>query len=109
MEVENDKIVRIIKNKSDVWKLPPEKVQQVPKAYAVSEIRNQVFDRSHGHCDDCGRLVTKVTGEMHERVAKGKGGEVSLANCVFLCYGCHQQRPDSEHGNRRWQSAKGKV
>lgn len=106
VEVENDKIIRIIKNKSDVWKLLPDRVRQVPKAYAVGEIRNQVFDRSKGQCEDCGRRITKVTGELHERIPKGNGGEVSLANCCFLCYYCHQSRPDAAHGNRRWHPAK---
>lgn len=104
VEVEDGKIIRILRTTAEAWRLPAERVQQWPRSEAVKAIREQVFDRSKGECEDCGRRVTKMTGEMHERIPKGKGGEVSLANSCFLCYYCHQGRKDSAHGDRRWQS-----
>lgn len=85
------------------------------KAHAVGAIRAQVFDRATGdslageelsECEICGRIIRWDTFEMNERIPKGSGGEVSLENCEALCYACHQGRPDSAHGDRRWQTAK---
>lgn len=73
---------------------------------AVEQIRRQVFERSRNECENCGARITWNSMHMHEQVLKGKGGEVSLENCHALCGDCHEWRPDSEHGNRRWQSAR---
>lgn len=96
--------IRIIRLTSDVWKMPSGKVRQWPKADAVRAIRDAVFARADGCCEFCGRRITKVTGEMHEKTPKGDGGEVSLENSVMLCHFCHTGRADSEHGTRRWTS-----
>ena len=84
----------------------------MPKAEAVGSIRRQVFERARNpltglvECENCGRIITWEFGEMHERVPKGNGGEVSLGNCEALCRECHTGSQDSAHGNRRWQTAK---
>jgi uncharacterized protein with PIN domain len=74
---------------------------QMPRADAVHVIRQQVRKRAGGVCERCGEVISAVTGEMHENLPRGKGGEVSLENCEWLCHGCHQGRPDSAHGSRR--------
>ena len=106
VEVEDGRIIRILRTTAQAWRLPAERVQQLAKSEAVKAIREQVVARSNGECEDCGRRITPVTGEMHERVPRGKGGEVSLANCCFLCYYCHQG-PNGEHGDRYWGGRKG--
>ena len=106
VETKGDLIWRIIPHTHLVWNLPEETIQQWPRSEAVKTIRDQVFARSGGECEDCGARVTKVTGEMHERLPRGKGGEISMTNCCFLCHACHQGRPDSEHGARRFQTSK---
>ena len=94
---------------------PVERVYQTTKKEAVADIREQVFERCGGdspaggeihECEECGRRITWDTMEMHEKIPKGKHGEVSLENCVALCHLCHTGSADSAHGNRRWQTAK---
>lgn len=70
-------------------------------ADAIEDIRRQVFARSDGDCEFCGATITWNTMHQHERISRGEGGEVSVANCVALCYQCHIGRKDSEHGDRR--------
>ncbi len=78
----------------------------MPRAEAVGLIREFVRFRAGNACERCGVMLTKDTGEMHERLPKGKGGEVSLENCSWLCHACHQGAPDSAHGDRRWGGRK---
>jgi hypothetical protein len=109
-------VIRIFKFAKDARALPAEAVREYPKAYAVEQIRRFVFERSKDMdgvscCEFCGASLTWESGHMHERHAKGKQidgvfGEVSRANSCFICSGCHTERPDSAHGDRRWQSAK---
>ncbi len=81
-------------------------IEQIERAEAVASIRMQVFNRAGWRCERCGAPLTYQTGQMDERVSKGEGGEVSLDNCWLLCHGCHQGRPDAEHGNRQPQFGK---
>lgn len=76
-------------------------VDEWPRAWAVEIIRKQVIARANSACDRCGTIVSDDSGEMHETLPRGKGGEVSLENCEWLCHDCHQGREDSAHGNRR--------
>ncbi len=57
---------------------------------AVSSIRHQLWLRCRGECELCGSLVTEQGGHMHEQQHRGKGGEISLDNSVFICAKCHQ-------------------
>jgi len=103
--------IRIFRTVKDSLQVDVESVQEVPKAYAVGAIRRQVFARAGctphqiGECEWCGRNISWETGEMHEKVFKGKGGEVSVVNSVAICHECHQGK-NGAHGNRRWHSAK---
>ncbi len=56
---------------------------------AVGQIRHQLFIRSEGYCEFCDDRVTERGGQMHERLHRGQGGEISLANSVFICATCH--------------------
>lgn len=76
-------------------------VATMPRAEAVGLIRETLRYLAGDVCERCGAILTKETGEMHETKPKGKGGEVSLMNCEWLCHDCHQGRPDSAHGDRR--------
>ena len=106
VEVVDGKIIRIIRPQSDVWKLDADQFDLVSHGHAVSEIRKQVFKRANGECELCGALITEQTGELHEMLPKGNGGEVSIANSKAICHGCHTGRWDSEHGDRRWNGRK---
>ena len=103
--------VRIFRDRQ--WlNFPAGQVVEMTKAGAVGSIREQVFEFSRNpltglfECTNCGRIITYKSGEMHERVPRGKGGEQSLENCEALCRQCHTGSPDSAHGSRRWQMAK---
>jgi hypothetical protein len=72
----------------------------MPRAAAVSEIRHQLYERSKGNCELCGDIVTEQSAHMHERKHRGRGGEISLENSVFICYACHLG-PRGAHGARR--------
>ena len=95
---------------------PSNTVVSMDRSEAVKIIREQVFDRCHVYildagydfheCERCSKSINWMTMEMHERIPKGKGGEVSLENCEALCHSCHTGSPDSAHGNRRWQTSK---
>ena len=107
---EQGEVVRIFRTTKDYisYRLQfPEFVKTMSKAAAVGEIRRQVFERAKNACEWCGTRLTWDTGEMHERIHRGDGGEQSLANCIMLCRRCHTAPiPSSAHGNRRWHTAK---
>lgn len=106
-------VLRIIRSTAEAMRLPVESVREIERADAVAEIRRFVYERCggalHGECEWCAAPVMWSTGHMHERQFKGKGGEVSRDNCVFICPGCHIGRPDSAHGDRRWQTAEQEI
>ena len=58
---------------------------------AVKEIRHQLFVRSEGYCELCGDIVLESSGHLHEQQHRGKGGEISLANSVFVCAKTHHR------------------
>jgi len=99
--------VRIFKNYKASLRLPEYLVQRWPKGLAIRTIRSAIYKRSwdeggQAHCEKCGVGVTEDSGEMHEKNPRGKGGEISLENSVFICQNCHRKA----HGNRRWHSAR---
>jgi len=69
-------------------------ITQMSRTKAVSEVRQQLVHRANGACEYCSAAVTDQTGHMHEKVFRSHGGEISLANSVFICYPCHR----GEHG-----------
>ncbi len=80
-----------------------DRVAFVLRAVAVDDIRRAVWERDGRRCTHCGRAVTFGTMELHERVWRGRGGEVSVANGTTLCRDCHQDDPVAGHGARRPQ------
>lgn len=98
--------VRIFRNRHAALELPQERTRLWPRASAVHLIREAILLRSQGLCESgCGRRISRDTGEMHEKVPRGKGGEISLVNSVFICRPCHTG-PSGAHGDRRWQTSK---
>ena len=75
-------------------------VVQMFRDIATNDIRHALFLRSQGFCELCASVVTEKSGHMHERDPRGKGGEISLENSVFICARTHQL----EHKDRapRW-------
>ena len=109
--------IRVFRKDKEWLKIPLDKWIWMTKADAVALIRLQVFQRTggrvcegetvvQGKCEVCDRPISWETMEQHEKIFKGKGGEVSLTNCVALCSSCHQTGPNAAHKDRRWQSAK---
>lgn len=106
---ESNNIIRIFKNQglacaSEAYDRG--KVFEYPRKEAVEQIRRQVFERAKRRCEKCGEICT-WNFHMDERIAKGNGGEVSLANCWCLCAPCHVgDNGYSEHSNRFWGGGK---
>ena len=111
VELDGEQIIRIFRVNHEAYALSvehPEQVGYVARKVAVEEIRKSVFKRATDddgitHCEDCGKRIDFFTGHMHERLAKGKGGEVSIMNSVALCPRCHLE---VEHGDRVWGGRK---
>lgn len=97
------KIIRILKSCGVAIFLKPEQVVELPKGEAVTQVRRQVFDMSHGECRNCGAALNWASFHMHEQKPKGVGGEVSIWNSVALCADCHLNH---EHGKRKPQWTK---
>ena len=70
------------------------------RSKAVWNIRHACFLRSRGECEICTAPVTEVSGHMHEKLHRGKGGEISLVNSVFICPPCHKRQHADREG--RW-------
>ena len=105
--------VRIIKTAKLARALPDGQAIEWDKNDATEKIRRKVYERSKNavgqpECERCSKPVTWETGEMHERIhrgcrdTEGNRGEVSVANSIFICRGCHRK----EHGNRVWNKAR---
>jgi 5-methylcytosine-specific restriction endonuclease McrA len=71
-------------------------IMKMNRSEAVKIIRHQLWLRCAGECEICAAPVTEDSGHMHERVHRGKGGEISLENSVFICPPCHRR----EHADR---------
>lgn len=99
---ENGLPIRIFKNQKMAsahgrW----DKVAYVLRSAAVAEIRRQIWERDKKHCTHCGSSVSWAMMNMHERVWRGKGGEVSTGNGTTLCADCHQNSEVAGHGKRK--------
>jgi cytochrome c553 len=40
---------------------------------------------------------------MHEKVWRGRGGQISIWNSVLLCHRCHEKDKVAGHGSRQPQ------
>lgn len=69
---------------------PVDCFSMMERGVAVSAIRKQVFARSKGYCEYCGANLGEG-GHMHETVSRGRGGLISLTNCVAICAECHRK------------------
>jgi 5-methylcytosine-specific restriction endonuclease McrA len=97
------RVIRIFRHPASAIFLPPERVAEYAKAYAVEDVRRQVFDASNSECRNCGRPISWGSMHLHEQIPKSQQGEVSLTNSVALCAPCHLE---GEHGNRAPQFTK---
>lgn len=59
------------------------------KAAALALLRVVVYARDHGRCVRCSTNVDPITGELHHRQLRSRGGPDSGANCLWLCPVCH--------------------
>jgi len=92
VEVDMDgDVVRVFKNRSAASRVTDLNniVVQMEYTAAVKAVREAIVIRGHGFCELCGSPITKSNGHMHEQKHRGKGGEISLANSVFICSTCH--------------------
>jgi hypothetical protein len=112
IDPETELPIRILKHWAHASQLDQDVVRSMARSVAVGYIRNQVIARAIRNknilCEFCGNIITPGTGHMHEKIAKGDGGEVSLDNCVFICPRCHIGS-DGEHGDRQWMGRKEKY
>jgi hypothetical protein len=92
--------VRIFRNRSAANAFGQERIAEQNRFEAVAEIRHQIFLRSKGFCELGGEPITEASGHLHEQIHRGKGGEISLENSVFICYDCHLG-PMGAHRDRR--------
>ena len=110
LDPETELPTRIFKCTKKALKADPLYVMKMDRGKAVGMIRIQVIAKAIRQkailCQLCGAVVTETTGEMHEVLPRGKGGEISLDNCIYICYNCHIGKQDSEHGDRRFQTSK---
>jgi 5-methylcytosine-specific restriction endonuclease McrA len=83
--------VRIFRNRRAAHAFGKEWIAEQNRSEAVAEIRHQLWWRCKGECELCASPVTEQSGHMHEQVHRGKGGEISRANSVFICPPCHQR------------------
>jgi hypothetical protein len=97
--------IRILRTTKEAYELDPKVLRQMAKSVAVKYIRDQIVDRARrGNlilCEFCGQVINEFVGELHEQLPRGQGGEISLANSVFLCHECHTGKT-GEHGDRYW-------
>lgn len=88
---ENGRVSRIFRYPGQAITDPEQHlIRELPKIVAVKDVRDQVFERTRDQCEWCGNIITWKTMHMHEKVFRSKGGEVSLENCVGICYECHE-------------------
>lgn len=88
------RVIRIFKSKSQAmvaWQnIRGSGIGIMDRGAAVSSVRHQIWLRCGGECELCASSVNESSGHMHERQHRGKGGEISLANSVFICPMCHR-------------------
>lgn len=55
--------------------------------------RKHVWERTRGYCEaqNCQRIITEDTMEMHHKRRRSKGGDDSLGNLSGICRRCHRQ------------------
>lgn len=58
------------------------------------KVRNQVFDRANGRCENkrCGAILKPGEGEYDHILPAELGGDASVANCMLICRPCHKAK-----------------
>lgn len=58
------------------------------------KVRNQVFDRAAGHCENkaCRAALKPGEGEYDHVLPAAFGGEATVANCMLICRACHKAK-----------------
>ena len=95
VELVDNKIIRIFRNTGDAL-ASKGVVVQAQYGDAVASVRKAVFERADNSCEKCGVFITWDSMEMHEKVHRGKGGEISIYNSLAICKNCHR----TEHKDR---------
>jgi hypothetical protein len=95
--------IRIFKNLkcAGVTSIYPNRIACMLRSTAVSDIRRQIWERDKKRCTHCGNVVSWFVMQMHERLWRGRGGEVSVENGTTLCESCHIDDPVAGHGERK--------
>lgn len=81
-------------------------IAEYSRQWATDFIRRAVFVRDNWTCTHCGDEISwdgPNRGHLHERLFRGNGGEISVANSTTLCYTCHMADPVAGHGKRKPQ------
>jgi 5-methylcytosine-specific restriction endonuclease McrA len=81
----------------------PPSVLHPHKRYPVSqrewlEMVEQLFARSGGRCERCGKTLRRATMEPHHVTSRAKGGPDALDNLLAVCHACHEEI----HGKPQW-------
>lgn len=95
--------IEILKNEKHAAQLQDVRVGYLHRSVATEQIRRQIYAQQLRACAHCGSPVTWYTMELHERLWRGRGGEISVSNSVGLCNTCHQKDPIAGHGKRAVQ------
>ncbi|MFZ2050452.1 MAG: hypothetical protein WAU69_05910 [Solirubrobacteraceae bacterium] len=85
---------------------------EFPRAAAVKTIRRVIFERDNYTCTNCGdSSLNWDSGHMHEKLHRGQGGNISVANGITLCYRCHLLDEEVGHGKRQpqWSAGSGQM
>jgi HNH endonuclease len=89
----NQRIVRIFRSHHAAVHLVSKReafyAVEMNRSEAVGAIRHNLFVRSGSDCEICGSPITESGGHMHEQKHRGRGGEISLENSLFICAKCH--------------------
>lgn len=100
VELVNGQPVRIFRTPADA-RLSGVEINEWPRYDAVRSVRDAIFRRSKAECEKCGKRMTSKQMHLDERISRGEGGEISLANSWGICYDCHLGIY-GEHSNRQW-------
>src|SRR5581483_2712857 len=64
-------------------------------AAGMRELRETVFARSGGRCENCRTKITWEWFELHHLIHRSRGGSDDERNCAAYCRTCHA----AAHGN----------
>lgn len=98
--------VRIFRTRKAAYAFGLQWIASWWRSDAVKSIRHQLWIRSKGECEMCGRDITEQNSEMHEKLHRGKGGEISFENSILICHPCH--RHEHRDRNPRWSKGEKK-